>query len=160
MNSDRPHVSIRVWLALFPVTFAIHFVEEFWCGEGYTAYLLRIRGVELSSERFVAFQIMGFVLFVAAGVISRCLKFPEFMIAVLGGLVLANGLSHSITAFWFGGYGPGLYSSLFLWIPLGALSIIFMFRRISHKRLATAVLIGFATNGIIALVTIRGGRLL
>src|SRR5262245_14313854 len=108
-----------LWLLLFPVIFAIHFAEECWGGEGYPAYLLRLRGVELSPTRFVVLQVVGFLLFVAACVISKCLRFPEFMITLLGSLVLCNGLSHSITAIWDGAYGPGVFSSLLLWIPLG-----------------------------------------
>lgn len=159
MNGTQPIIPTTLWLSLFPITYVIHFVEEFWGGEGYPAYLLRLRGVHLSSTRFVGFQVLGFVLFVAAGVISRQLKFPEFMIVILGGLVLCNGLTHTITALWAGGYGPGLLSSMVLWIPLGALTVVLMFGRISHARLALATLIGFAINGIVALVAIRGGRL-
>lgn len=160
MSVKLPFSSTTLWLALFPITFVIHFAEEYFCGEGYTAYLYRLRGVEMSATRFVALQTFALVLFVAAGVISKHLRFPEFMIALLGGLVLSNGLSHSITAFWFGGYGPGLYSSLLLWIPLGFLSLAFVHGQISNKRLVIAMLIGFAINGIIAFVTMRGGKLI
>lgn len=159
MKDAQSIIPTTLWLTLFPLTYIIHFAEEFWGGEGYPAYLLRLRGVELSTTRFLAFQAMGFLLVVAAGVISKQLKFPEFMIVILGGLVLSNGISHTITALWDGGYGPGLLTSTLLWIPLGALTLVFMFGRMSHTRLALATLIGFAINGIVALVTIRGGRL-
>src|SRR5258706_15355230 len=159
MNSTPPLIPTTLWLALFPISYLIHFAEEYWGGEGYSAYLLRLRGVYLSPTRFVVFQAFGFVLFVAAGVISRQLKFPQFMIVVLGGLVLCNGITHTITALWAGGYGPGLVSSVLLWIPLGVLTIVLMFGRISHPRLALATLIGFAINGLVALVAMRGGRL-
>ena len=159
MNSTAPLIPTTLWLSLFPLTYVIHFAEEYWGGEGYSAYLYRLRGVHLSPVRFVAFQAFGFVLFVAAGVISRQLKFPEFMIVILGALVLCNGITHTITALWDGGYGPGLYSSMLLWIPLGGLTLVLMFGRISHSRLALATLIGFAINGLVALVAMRGGRL-
>ena len=159
MNGTQPLIPTTLWLALFPLTYVIHFVEEYWGGEGYPAYLLRLRGVYLSPVRFVTFQMLGFVLFVAAGVIARQLKFPQFMILILAGLVLCNGITHTITALWAGGYGPGLISSIVLWIPLGAVSIALMFGRTSHARLVLATLIGFAINGLIALITIRGGRL-
>ena len=159
MNGTEPLIPTTLWLSLFPFTYVIHFAEEYWGGEGYPAYLLRLRGVHLSPTRFVAFQAFGFVLFVAAGVISRQLKFPEFMIVVLAGLVLCNGITHTITALWAGGYGPGLLSSLLLWIPLGGLTIVLMFGRLAPGRLALAASIGFAINGIVALVAIRGGRL-
>jgi hypothetical protein len=113
----------------------------------------------LSSARFIGFQLLGFVLFIAAGVIATRFKFPEFMLVVLGGLVLCNGMSHTITAWWDGAYGPGLLSSMLLWVPLGALTLALMFGRITHARLAVAAAIGFGINGVIALVAIRGGRL-
>ena len=159
MNGTQSLIPTTLWLSLFPLTYVIHFVEEYWGGEGYSAYLFRLRGVHLSPLRFVAFQALGFVLFVAAGVISRQLKFPEFMIVILGALVLCNGITHTITALWDGGYGPGLLSSMLLWIPLGALTLVLMFGRISHARLALATTIGFAINGLVALVAMRGGRL-
>lgn len=157
--TPNPLIPTTLWLWLFPLTYVIHFAEEYWGGEGYSAYLFRLRGVHLSPERFVAFQALGFVLFVAAGVISRQLKFPEFMIVILGALVLSNGITHTITALWDGGYGPGLLSSTLLWIPLGLLTLVLMFGRISHARLALATTIGLAINGLVALVAIRGGRL-
>jgi uncharacterized membrane protein HdeD (DUF308 family) len=160
MNSNRQTISTNVLLRLFPIVFAIHFAEEYWCGEGYTAYLLRLRGVEFSATRFIAFQTMGLVLFIAAGFLARRLRFTEFMACMLGGLVLCNGLSHSLTALWDGHYGPGLFSSVFLWIPLGIVTLIVMFRRFNHKEFTIATLIGFAINGMIAVVTMRGGRLL
>src|SRR2546423_15720335 len=105
MNDGQPLIPTTIWLALFPLTYLIHCAEEYWGGEGYPAYLFRLRGVELSTARFIGFQIMGLVLFIAAGVIARNLNFPEFMIVVLAGLVLSNGMTHSLTALWAGGYG-------------------------------------------------------
>src|SRR6267142_3759092 len=136
MNVSPPLIPTTSWLSLFPLTYVIHFAEEYWGGEGYSAYLYRLRGVHLSPLLFVAFQALGFVLFVAAGVIARQLKFPEFMIVILGALVLCNGITHTLTALWDGGYGPGLMSSMLLWIPLGGLTLVLMFGQISHARLA------------------------
>lgn len=152
--------SATIWLAIFPVSYLIHFAEEYWGGEGYPAYLLRLRGVHLSEKRFVALQMLGFVLFVSAGVISTVLKFPQLMTAILSAFVLSNGLSHTMTAIRDGRYGPGLFTSALLWIPVGAASLILMLARISFARFTLAVLIGFAINGVIALVTLRGGRLM
>jgi len=137
----------------------MHFAEEFWCGEGYPAYLLRVRGVELSNTRFVTLQAIAFLLLVAGVVISRQLRFAEFMALILGGVVFANGMSHTITAIWDGGYGPGLVVSAFVWIPLGVLTFVIMYPRLSRKRFLIAAAIGVVINGIVALIALRGGRL-
>ena len=159
MKDERLTLSASLWLALFPIAFVIHFAEELLAGEGYSAYLLRLHGIVLFPARFIALQAFGFLLIIAGCLIAARLKFPDFMIALLGGLFLCNGLSHSITALWFGGYGPGLYSSLVLWIPIGVLSLVRSYKYLSNKRLMAATLIGFAINGMVAVITMRGGRL-
>ncbi len=158
METNLPLITTAIWLSLFPLTFLIHFAEEYWVGEGYPAYLFRLRGTRLSEKRFIAFQTLNFGLFVAAGLISYLLNFPEIMVVILSGLVLCNGITHTVTAIWDGRYGPGLISSAFIWIPLGFISIMLMFGHISNTRLAIATLIGFAINGVVALLTLRGGR--
>ena len=153
------HADLAVWLSLFPITFVIHFAEEFWCAEGYPAYLLRLRGVTLTTRRFLVGQAIGFLLFCAAGVIALELNFPEFMIVTLGGFVFANGLSHTVTAVIDRRYGPGLVSSAVLWMPLGVISAVAMFGRMSITRFAIALAIGLSINGIVALLTMRGAQL-
>lgn len=159
MQSDPLLIPPSLWLALFPISFLIHFAEEYWGGEGYPAYLLKLRGVSISNARFIVLQAVGLFLLIAAGVIATLLRFPELMITILGAFIFANGLSHAITAWRHGGYGPGLLTSVLLWIPFGALTVGVMFGRISTARFLIATLIGMAINGLIAIITIRGGRI-
>ena len=46
-----------LWSWLFPLSYLIHIAEEYWGGEGYPAYLLRLRGVHMSTARFLAAQV-------------------------------------------------------------------------------------------------------
>lgn len=146
------------WLALFPASYIVHFAEELLCGGGYPAYLSRLRGVSMTTRRFVLLQGLGFVLFVVAGVSSYMLGFPQLMIAILSGFVLCNGVSHTITAVFDRRYGPGLIASVVLWIPLGAISIYFLIGQMGNLRLFVGVVTGLAINGIVAFATLRGGR--
>ena len=157
---NAPFLSLTtVLLALFPLTHLIHFAEEYFCAGGYPAYLMRLRGVHLPMAKFVGFQIFGFVFFVTTGLISYYLNFPEFMILILGGLFVCNGLSHSITAIWDRHYGPGLITSAFVWLPLGLVAIYMMFGKISNVQFMIATLIGLSINGGIAILTMRGGKI-
>jgi hypothetical protein len=158
MNGTQPFIPTALWLALFPITFLMHFAEEYWVGEGYPAYLYRLRGVELSTTRFVTLQLIGFVLTVAGCIISRQLRFGEIMALILGGAVLANGITHALTAIWDGRYGPGLLVSAMIWIPLGISTFFVMFSRVSHLQFILSALGGFAINGVIALLAMRGGK--
>jgi hypothetical protein len=148
-----------IWMWLFPVTYLIHIAEEYWGGEGYTAYLYRLRGVHLSTARFFAFQGLGVVLICFGIVLSLQLKWPRFMLAIMGALVLSNGVTHSVTALRHGGYGPGLVSCVLIWIPLGLVTLILLQGDMPVLRLVVASLIGFGINGAVALIALRGGRL-
>ena len=97
-----------IWMWLFPVTYLIHIAEEYWGGEGYMAYLYRLRGVRLSTARFFFFQFLGVALVIIGIFLSRYLKWPRFMLAVMGAVVLANGITHTVTAIRDQGYRPGL----------------------------------------------------
>lgn len=148
-----------LWLALFPTSYIIHFVEEFWGGEGYPAYLYRLRGVSMTNRRFVVLQALGFASFIIACIVSLSFQFPQLMISILSGFVICNGVSHTITAIFDRKYGPGLMASLLLWIPVGVISIYFLIGQMSNLRLIVGVVIGLAINGAIALFTIRGGKI-
>lgn len=158
-QSDISSFRIVVWSWVFPVTYVIHIAEEYWGGEGYPAYLLRLRGVHLTPTRFWIDQMFGLALVVLGIILARRFKWPRFLLTVLGALVLSNGLTHTITAFFHPGYGPGLVSSIAIWIPLGAFTLVRIKREMSNRRYFIAFATGVAINGIVALVALRGGRL-
>src|SRR5262249_43062335 len=148
-----------IWMWLFPVTYLIHLAEEFWGGEGYSAYLYRLRGVQLSPARFLIFQSLGLILLTVGVVLSRHFKWPRFMLALMGALVLANGLTHTITAIRDRRYGPGLVTCVLIWIPLGLVTLMMLPAQMETSRYIIAASIGFGIQGIVALIAIRGGRL-
>jgi len=150
--------SVVFWLWFFPVSYVIHAAEEFWGGEGYTAYLYRLRGVHISISRFIVLHFLGLVLIATGVLIAYLLHFPVFMIVVFGALIFSNGISHTVTAIWDRGYGPGLITSI-AWIPLGAFAVYEMFGQISIARLVIASLIGIGMNGGVAFFTMKGGKL-
>lgn len=150
--------SITIWLWLFPITYVIHIAEEYWGGEGYVAYLFRLRGVRMSPARFLFLQSIGLVGMSVLVVLSQLLNFRQFMLAMLGTITLLNGITHTVTAISHQGYGPGLVSCVLTWIPLGLVTLIFVFGQTSIFSYVTAVAIGVAMIGFIAALTMRGGR--
>ena len=159
IDSDLPDIAITIWSWLFPATYLIHIAEEYWGGEGYSAYLLRLRGVHLSPPRFLVIQSLGFVLMVTGVILARRFGFPQMMLVILGAIVLVNGLTHAVTSVRHRGYGPGLVSSLVIWIPLGLITLFQFKGIISERRYWTGVVIGVGVNGIITVLTLRGGRI-
>jgi hypothetical protein len=156
-NSPAP-AAINLWLWLFPFTYLIHVAEEYWGGEGYPAYILRLRGVHMSTTRFLVAQGVGVVLVTIGVVLAQRFKFPQMMLIILGTIVLVNGITHTATALSIMRYGPGLWSSIFIWMPLGLFTLI-RFRNLnSRRRYWIAIAIGVGVNVVVGVLTMRGGR--
>jgi hypothetical protein len=151
--------AIQIWAWLFPLTYLFHIAEEYWVAGGYSAYLYKLRGVHLSTTRFLVAQAVGVALITIGVLIARWLKFSQIMIVILGATVLVNSLSHIITSAVYFSYGPGLWSSIFLWFPLGLASLIRFYPHIKRKKYWIALAIGFGINVAISIFTLRGGRL-
>ena len=160
MDSSQvsPLISLSAWLWLFPITYVIHIAEEYWGGEGYVAYLYRLRGVTITPKRFLILQSLGFGWMTGLVIISQVLNFREFVLAMLGTVTMLNGITHSITAISHRGYGPGLVSCVLTWIPLGLLTLIFIFPHMVLMMFIAAVLCGLGIIVFIMIFTMRGGR--
>jgi len=153
---DRPTI---IWSWLFPLSYLIHIAEEYWGGEGYPAYILRLRGVHMSTPRFLAAQSVGLILVTIGVILARKLKFLPMMLVILGTVVAGNALTHSVTALSILQYGPGLVSSIFVWGPLGIATMIRFKRYIDDQRQYwIAIAIGVGVNVVVGILTMRGGR--
>ena len=151
--------SIAICSWIFPLTYLIHIAEEYWVGEGYAAYIFRIRGVHMSPARFLAAQSIGFILVTLGVILAKHFHFPQTMLLILGTIVLTNGLTHSFTSLTTRTYGPGLYSSVLIWIPLGLIALLGFKNGVTRKRYWLCVAIGVGVNVLVGVITMRGGRL-
>ena len=148
-----------IWSWLFPLSYIIHIAEEYWGGEGYPAYIFKLRGVHMSTTRFLVAQSVGFLLVTIGVLIARRLKFLPMMLVILGSVCATNALTHTVTALSILEYGPGLFSSIFVWGPLGVATIIRFKSRIrKQKQYWLAIAIGVGINVVVGVLTMRGGR--
>ena len=153
---DKPAPSFTLWSWLFPITYLIHIAEEFYGGEGYPAYLKRLRGVEMSPTKFLVGQAIGLALIVLGIFIARRLGFPRQLLVILGTVVLFNGLSHLATGVYYQEYGPGLISGVLIWIPFGIATLKRFKGSMRAGRYWLYIAIGIAINVVIALLTLQG----
>jgi len=157
-TSSPSTATVNFWLWVFPITYLIHIAEEYWGGEGYPAYILRLRGVHMSTARFLVAQSVGVVLVTVGVILARRFNFPQMMLIILGSIVLVNGITHTVTALSIMSYGPGLWSSIFIWLPLGIFTLVRFRNAISRKRYWIAIAIGVGVNVVVGILTMRGGR--
>jgi hypothetical protein len=157
-NSPSP-AAVKFWLWVFPLTYLIHIAEEYWGGEGYPAYILRLRGVHMSTTRFLVAQSVGVILVTIGVILARRFNFPQMMLVILGTIVLVNGITHTATALSILRYGPGLWSSIFIWMPLGVFTLARFRKGVSTKKYWLAIAIGVGVNVVVGILTMRGGRI-
>ena len=157
LNSDS--FMLAAWLTLFPLTYLGHIGEEYWCGGGYSKYLLTNYSVELSPQRFLWLHALG-VLLMGLGVVAGiALRFPITMLAMLSAIVLGNTLVHTIRSVHAWMYTPGLITAIALWLPLGCISLIGLWPFASASKLALAVVVGTVTNCVVESITTRRNTL-
>lgn len=148
-----------IWPWLFPSTYLLHIAEEYWGGDGYSAYLSKTKGVDLPSGRFLLMTGAGLVLMLAGVPLAYTFRFPQLLMVILGTAFLVNGMSHTISGMVTGRYNPGLLSGMLIWIPLGILTLVQLKETMSAARYLTGVAVGVAIQVVVSLLSLKGGRL-
>lgn len=113
----------------------------------------------MSPARFLAAQSIGFILVTLGVILAKQFHFPQTMLLILGTIVLVNGLTHSFTSIATQSYGPGLYSSVLIWIPLGLITLLGFKDGVTRHRYWLCIGIGVGVNVLVGVITMRGGRL-
>jgi uncharacterized protein with HXXEE motif len=144
----------RFWPWLFPITYLIHITEEINGGEGYSAYLERLRGIHITPDRFMLAQIIGLVLMVVGILVARRLNFPNLFNVVLGTTVLVNGLTHTVQTLYHREYVPGLVTGLLIWLPLGVVTLVQFRKSLSTPRYLLATALGIGINILVELLIV------
>lgn len=142
----------KFWPWLFPISYLIHIAEEVYGGEGYSAYLERLRGIHITPDKFMVAHGVGLILMVVGIVLARQLRFSNFFNVVLGMTVLVNGLTHTIQTVAHGEYVPGLVSALLIWLPLGVVTLMRFKKPLSSQRYVLAIALGLGINVLVELL--------
>lgn len=112
----------------------------------------------MSTTRFLVAQSVGVVLVTIGVILARRINFPRMMLVMLGTIVLVNGVTHCVTALSIMRYGPGLWSSIFIWMPLGLFTLVRFGNSVSRKQYWIGIAIGVGVNVVVGILTMRGGR--
>jgi Protein of unknown function with HXXEE motif len=144
--------SRTIWAWLFPITYALHIAEEYWCD--FPGYLLRTHGVQLTSIRFLVLQSLGLTLMFLGIVLSRRFYFPNQMLIIFAAVVIGNSCNHVVGSILYRGYEPGLVTSLLLWLPLGTITLFRLWGQVKPGRYLMGATIGIAICAAIQVITL------
>lgn len=143
MSDSRPPQAgpDLVWTWLFPATYAVHILEEYWTD--FPEWLSRTFGTSFSEDAFWMINGVGLALFFVAAVLIHG-GGPRFVrvVPVLSAIVLGNGSTHVVATLLTRTFSPGTFSGALLWIPLGAYGLRWSWQRLGRRGVVLGVISG------------------
>jgi Protein of unknown function with HXXEE motif len=136
---------------LFPVTYLLHIAEEYFAD--FPSHMLLTQGIFLSHQLFLFLQTAGLILMVLGILISHRLHFPNQMFVILAALIIGNSFVHMARSITFGGYEPGMLTSLLLWLPLGIATLLSLRRKMTRWRFVFNVATGIAISAAVEIIS-------
>jgi hypothetical protein len=147
------------WGWLYPATYAVHILEELWGGEGFTAWLARVAGVELAARQFLIWNALALLLMALGVWLAARFRHLRWLLLAYGVAFTLNALSHLAAGLYTVSYSPGLLSGLLLWLPLGASTLIQFRKTLTRRGRRAGLLVGLLMHCVVLLLTLLGERL-
>ncbi len=164
---DRPTIRVSLenrflgpWVALFPLTYALHIAEEYYGGPGFPAYASRLTGFHLSEGGFLLANVLFWSLMCGVVATVGCRGRPAWLIVGLGMLVLINGALHLLGTLVGRAYSPGLFSALLLWGPLGLFTVVRARRQLDRMMFRAGIVAGIIVHALVPVVALALARLI
>jgi hypothetical protein len=154
MNIQSSHT----WLLLFPATYVLHIVEEFWAGEGFYRWIRRIVRIVLSPAQFLSVNAALLVAMTFAVLRVRSFSTEGWLVVALAVIVSVNGLGHLAGTLVTRSYSPGLVTGLGLWTPLGIYTLIRTVPALPATQLWIGVVAGLVIQAIVSLIALILGK--
>ncbi len=153
MNDSQPTGNlVQLWPLLFPFSYALHLAEEYWGGNGFAEWFSRVLGADISVREFLLINsIIWPLMFLAALQSIRDERFAWVTVS-LATIVLLNGAVHLLSSVLTGTYSPGVFTGVFLYIPLGAYGFRRQRRTVVGSRFWRAVGFGLLLHAVVAVV--------
>jgi hypothetical protein len=161
LTGSHPFRSARrldpVWL--FPPTFVLHLVEEYFVSGGFPAWAAHALGIGFTNAEFVAWNVFAlFLMCVAAWLVSRHARF-RFIEIALAVAVLGNVAAHVFGSLMTWTYSPGLVTGVVVWSPLAWIRLRSAQRASTWRARQAGTYLGLAVV-VVTLAVVALGRIL
>ncbi|HEX8177463.1 MAG TPA: HXXEE domain-containing protein [Pyrinomonadaceae bacterium] len=140
------------WIWLFPSTYLIHALEEYFCGEGFYRWVARVIGRGMTAEQFVIINSLALLLMIAGVVIFRKTPSVRWLTITFATITFINAVAHLAGSILTGTYSPGVVSGVLLWIPLGAATFYRARNGVTRRSFIAGVLVGAFVHALLFLV--------
>lgn len=137
------------WIWLFPLTYLVHAMEEYWGGEGFYRWVARFIGRGMTPEQFISINSFGWLLMVASILLMRKTPSVRWLTISLATIVFINGFAHLAGTIWTKTYSPGVVSGVLLWMPLGAATFYRAWHRVTRLSFIAGMMVGAIVHGML-----------
>ena len=137
-------------VALLPIAFALHVVEE--AVGGFRQWTARVTGTPMPLDAFVLVNVIGLVLFVAGAWIVIRAQRRGWLVVTLATILVANALLHLGGTVLTRAYSPGLFTGIVLYLPIGGLVLGRAMAQASRRDLAIGVFAALALYGCASVI--------
>ncbi|CAN5451220.1 hypothetical protein BH18ACI2_BH18ACI2_05210 [soil metagenome] len=136
-----------IWL--YPLTYLLHVGEELFVGGGFPGWWETLTGISLSRQQFFLHNSVGWALMLV-GVMLICwrakFRWIEVSYAVA---ILLNAAFHIAASMWTLTYSPGLITSIALWFPLAAATLMRRSSTLNRRAFRRSVIVGLFIHLIV-----------
>jgi hypothetical protein len=154
-GSHRQNGSMGRWVWLLPGAYSAHVAEEAFGGRGLTKWMAAGGGARLSIAEFVGLNLVGIAILVLAVWAARRSAAWRWPLISGAAILLANGVCHIAVCIATQTYVPGLWTGTVLYIPVGGILLFRLWRSVSLRLLAAAIMVGFAIHGVVLWLVLR-----
>ena len=146
---------VGMWAWFLPAAYLFHVAEEAFGGHGLMEWMAAGGGVRLSMEEFIGLNLVGAGMLCLAAWAARRSKIWRWPLVSGATIFVANGIWHIAICMMTRSYVPGLWTSLFLYIPLGCFLMFRLRHLMSLRLLISAIVIGMMIHGITLWLVLR-----
>jgi hypothetical protein len=144
------------WVLLFPLSYAVHVLEEATAGETFPRWFSRVAGADLRRSEFLAVNAVAMLVMIAAILVAVRAPRWRWLLASLGFVTAFNGMLHAAASLATRSYSPGVLSGLVRWVPLGLATLRRCRATLTGRELALGLAGGIAVHALVSLVALSG----
>lgn len=146
---------VGMWVWFLPAAYAAHVAEEALGGHGLMEWMAAGGGVRLSKAEFIGLNLVGVGILCLAAWAARRWSVWRWPLVSGATIIFINGLSHIAVCGMTRSYVPGVWTGLFLYVPVGGILLFRMRRLMSPWILASAIAIGIVIHGVVLWLVLR-----
>lgn len=145
------HLLLRLgWL--FPVTYLIHILEE-WFG-GFVAWYARTVGAGLGEGAFLSLNVAALAGMTLGVVLAYKFGALRWLIVSFGAVTALNGAAHVAASLATLSYSPGVVSGALVWLPLGFVTVRAGRGALKRRSFVAGLVVGALMHAVVTLLAV------